>query len=224
MENKKYLTEENYERGKKKIKTLALIILVIGLLIGGGLILIGIKNQSKINYEYSEENKLNLSEKVENEKNNLQLRKNKLEAKGIQYKSNAHNLTGDEYELYYITKALDVSFNWCSQDEFKSNTLTSKYCSLKNELLEKSDDFNKSFDNGSTIPFYIIGAFVLISTCMIAGYIYLFSKGREITAYTTQQVMPVAKEGIEEMAPTVGKAAGEIAKGIKEGLKDEDEK
>ena len=41
---------------------------------------------------------------------------------------------------------------------------------------------------------------------------------REITAFTTQQVMPVAKEGINEMAPTIGNAAGEIAKEIKKGI------
>ena len=33
--------------------------------------------------------------------------------------------------------------------------------------------------------------------------------------------MPVAKEGIDEMAPTIGEAAGKIAKGVKKGL-DED--
>lgn len=44
---------------------------------------------------------------------------------------------------------------------------------------------------------------------------------REITAYTTQQVMPVAKEGIKKMAPTIGDAAGTIAKGIKEGLSED---
>ena len=31
--------------------------------------------------------------------------------------------------------------------------------------------------------------------------------------------MPLAKEGIEKMAPTVGSAAGEIAKGITSGIK-----
>ena len=34
--------------------------------------------------------------------------------------------------------------------------------------------------------------------------------------------MPIAKEGIDEMAPTIGNAAKEIAKGIKKGLKDEE--
>lgn len=55
----------------------------------------------------------------------------------------------------------------------------------------------------------------------IAGALVMFvAHRREITAYTTQQVMPIAQEGIEKMAPTLGKAAGEIAKGIKEGLND----
>ena len=30
--------------------------------------------------------------------------------------------------------------------------------------------------------------------------------------------MPVAQEGIVKMAPTIGKAASEIAKGIKQGI------
>ena len=35
-------------------------------------------------------------------------------------------------------------------------------------------------------------------------------------------MMPIAQEGIDTMAPRVGNAAKEIAKGIKEGLKDEE--
>ena len=56
----------------------------------------------------------------------------------------------------------------------------------------------------------------------IGGMIMLIAHRREITAFTTQQVMPVAKEGINEMAPTIGNAAGEIAKGIKKGLNEVD--
>ena len=55
---------------------------------------------------------------------------------------------------------------------------------------------------------------------MIAIAIYIFGKRREIAAFTAQQVMTVAQEGIETMAPTIGNAAGEIAKGIKSGLND----
>lgn len=60
-------------------------------------------------------------------------------------------------------------------------------------------------------------------TVIFVGIIVRFVIGnrREITAYTTQQVMPIAKEGIEAMAPTVGTVAKEITKGIKDGLKDD---
>ena len=65
------------------------------------------------------------------------------------------------------------------------------------------------------------------------------AKKREIQIFTTQQTMPVTQETIEKMAPTVGKAGGsvidgvapalgnlgkEISKGIKEGIKDEENK
>lgn len=57
---------------------------------------------------------------------------------------------------------------------------------------------------------------------MISSSIYATAKGREITAFYTQQQIPIVKEGIEEMAPSIGNAAGEIAKGIKTGLNDEE--
>ena len=105
----------------------------------------------------------------------------------------------------------------CSFDG-KTNSFTSKYCSLSNQLSDISSDFNKDFDSFGSIPFYMIGGFVIIASCMIAGSVYLFSKRREITAFTAQQVMPVAQEGIEKMAPTIGNAAGTIGKGIAEGI------
>lgn len=57
---------------------------------------------------------------------------------------------------------------------------------------------------------------------MIGIYLKYISHWREISAFTTQQQMPIVKESIEKMAPSVGVAAKEIAKGVKEGLKDED--
>lgn len=77
---------------------------------------------------------------------------------------------------------------------------------------------------------FAIGGFLLPPGFLLTfiGLIvrFLIGNRREIMSYTTQQVMPVAQEGIEKMAPTIGKASGEIAKGIakgiKEGLKDEE--
>jgi len=82
-------------------------------------------------------------------------------------------------------------------------------------------------DNGSMSSFgsFAIGGFMLVFGFGIAGVggqLLFISHRREITAYMAQQGMPIAKEGIDKMAPTIGKAAGTIAKGIKEGLKDDD--
>ena len=63
------------------------------------------------------------------------------------------------------------------------------------------------------------------------GILLLIAHKREITAFGVQQVMPVAQEGIEKMAPTIGKAGasiakemapvyGEIAKEIGKGIKE----
>ncbi|MDD6466912.1 MAG: hypothetical protein PUF50_01875 [Erysipelotrichaceae bacterium] len=58
---------------------------------------------------------------------------------------------------------------------------------------------------------------------LIIGAVLMFiAHRREITAFTTQQVMPIAQEGIEKMAPTIGHAAEEIAKGIKKGINEAD--
>lgn len=247
MNERKYLNEENYQRGKKKIMTIAVFVLIVGLLIGGSLIFTGIKKQSDVNSKYSEENKIKLQQQLDTEKQNLINSKTELENKIKPVQDEIKSLEREKFtgfdDAYYARKdkieelnksiatdknnikviddALDESFSHCSFDEAKNNTYTSKYCSLKNQLEEKTD-FNKDFDSFDSIPFYMFGGFIIIATCMISGSIFMFGKRREIMAFTAQQVMPVAKEGIDEMAPTIGNAAGEIAKGIKKGLNDAD--
>lgn len=303
-EKKEFLTEENYEKGKKKLKMVAIIVLVIGLLAGGSLITVGILKQSKTNSNYSEDTikklqndieaeKVNLETKkagleskrdeaLRVEKQNLENKKQELISKGIKYDNFTKYDDGESYSLKIITNVLDSSFSYCAFDEYKNNELTkdycllssnrdedsiainviesvlstnlnycvgdtknnmyiSHYCTLVSQLNDKSD-FNKDFDSYDSIPFYMIGVFIIIASCMIASSIYMTTKQREILAFHTQQVMPVAQEGIEKMAPTIGKAgasiakemapaygemAKEISKGIKEGFsKDtkEDEK
>lgn len=220
MNKKELLNEENYQKTNNKIKLISLIILIIGLLIGGSVIATGIIKQSKINLKYSEENQQNISNLIEKEKQNLENKRLELEAKGIKFDSFTEYTDGETYDLKIITNVLNPSYNRCVFDEYKNNSLTSKYCSLKSELEEVSSDFNKSFDSHDSIPFYMFGAFAIISTCMIAGAVYITSKRREITAYTTQQFMPVAQESMEKIAPTIGKAGASIAKEVAPVYKD----
>lgn len=66
---------------------------------------------------------------------------------------------------------------------------------------------------------YIIGGMVIFIACIASFYLYIISKGREIISFTAQQYMPVAQEGINTMAPTIGNAAGTVAEGIARGIK-----
>lgn len=195
MAENKYLNEEKYQKAEKSITLVAILLLVVGLCIGGFLIYRGVAKPG--------------ASKVEELKVQLETKKSELEAKGVKYNTFAKYSDGEAYDLKIITNALDPSFDHCAFDEYKNNSITKEYCAAKNSI----GDFESS-------SFTMIGTFICISTCMISGFILIFAKQRHIAAFQAQQVMPVAKEGIEEMAPTLGKAAGEIAKGIKKGLDD----
>lgn len=124
------------------------------------------------------------------------------------------------------------------------NSAMNGFNSMSNEMI---DNFN-SFGNGNdsinidasgvqntasgifrNIGLFAIGNFMLtigFGLTIAGGIVMFIAHRREITAYTTQQVMPLAQEGIQKMAPTVGSAMGtigkELAKGIKEGINEAD--
>lgn len=231
MEEGKYLNEENYQKSKKKIIALSIVILVIGLLLGGSLIATGILKNINVDNKPSQE--ADIQTKLTEEENYLKGLKQSLENKGIKYDNFAKYTDGETYNLKVITNAMDPSFSYCSFDEYKNNSYTKKYCSLKAELADINDSFNRDFKKMDSIPLFMIGGFIIIASIMISLSIYSFAKRREIIAFGTQQVMPVVQEGVEKMAPTAGKVgktiakemapaygefAKEIAKGIKEGL------
>lgn len=194
MDEKKYLNEEKYQKTEKGITVFAILILVVGLLIGGFLIYRGIAKPA--------------TSKVDVLEKNLEEKRNELISKGIEYNKSSKYTDGEKYDLYIITKALDPSFQYCEFDECKNNSITKEYCAAKNSISE--------FSNRTSIMF---GAFICIATFMIFVSVLTFAKRRHILAFTTQQTMPVAKESIDEMAPTIGNAAGSIAKGITKGIK-----
>lgn len=197
MAENKYLNEEKYQKAEKSITLVAILILAIGLCIGGFLIYKGVAKPG--------------TSKVEDLKVQLENKKSELEAKGIKFSSTTEYSDGEEYDLKIITNALDPNFDNCAFDEYKNNSITKEYCVAKNSTGE--------FASTGSI---MLGVFICIATCMISGFVFIFAKQRHIVAFQAQQVMLVAKEGIDEIAPTIGNAAGEIAKGIKKGLEDED--
>lgn len=147
MENRKYLTEENYQESNKKVKTIGTILIVIGLILFiVGLVLV---------------------------------------------------ISGFLGFGSQITNGMEMG-----QDGINPNSVFS------------------SFGGFAIGGFMMVPGLFLTSVGIIIRF--LIGNRREIMAYTTQQVMPVTKESIEEIAPTIGNAVGEIAKGIKKGLKDDE--
>ncbi len=202
-----FLNEENYQKSNKKVKLIALIIFIIGLLIGGSLITVGAVKMSTVVPETTVESR---------------------SADDIQTEIDTIN---DEL----------VSLNATQNKEFMSNGFSEEYYKLNNEINKRQENLmnlqselfkvkNGYYDqkNNATntaqkmkyLPLIIFGAFILIASAMTALSVFMISKRREIMAYSTQQVMPVAQEGIEKISSTMGTVAKEITKGIKDGLSD----
>ena len=250
MEEKEYLNEERYQKNRKKIARISLIVLVIGCLIGGSLIVLGVVRNKNVSSKYSSESRAELTKQIETEKKKLEKSKEELEEQGVEYNAVAKYTDGKAYELKLITNVLDPSFDYYKFDEYQNNSVTAKYCSLMLQNDENKSGFNRNHEIFKNAPLFMFGTVIIISSIMFAGSIYMMSKRREIMAFQTQQVMPVAQEGMEKMAPSVakvgkamaeemapvykdmakeiapvyGEIAKEIAKGVKEGMKDDDNK
>ena len=198
----KYLNEENYKKGVKKLKTIALVILLIGLFCGLSLILIGVVKTISGNNPLDKPGSGEMTEE-------------EIKAK--------IELINDELALLKAQKNQEFDENGFSEQYYKlQNQIDKKQEEIRNLKSQIESDMFKLSKNifGKVIyaPLYIFGIIIIGEALFISGIIFFIAHRREITAFTTQQVMPVAKEGIEQMSPTIGKAAGKIAKGIKEGL------
>ena len=224
MNNNEYLNEENYQKTKKKITNASLIILIAGLVIGIGLIIVGAVSQ--ISAKKTNEERHNEAYKLSQEK--VAAANARLTEIEIQKKDLNDKIQTKQYEC----NSLDMSSSSWYADQNKCQSevraLTADLSKLEMEKFQlENDNYTVYYDKVSPmkyIIFYILGGGVIIVSCIIAGSIYLIAKKREISAFTIQQTMPIAKETISKMAPTVGNAAGtvgkELAKGITSGIKE----
>lgn len=222
MEENKYLNERNYQRGKKKVMGLALIVFLLGLTIGGGLIVTGIMKTNSTKSEITQKEARRTESDIKADIADIE---SKIDAAELEIKS----LRNEQQRIFMEDKGFsDRYYEKDAEIIVKENELSklkNSNSDLKDELWKIQSGYNdtkNSIESSKYIPFYMFGAFIIIASSMMAGSIYMFGKRREIAAFTTQQVMPVAKEGINEMAPTIGNVAGEIAKGIHNGINESD--
>ena len=207
-EKKEYLTEKNYNKGKKIIMLIALLVLVVGLTIGGLLIYKGINEKQKIDNttnEQAEKDKQRLKE-IETEKEELNKK-----------------ISDKKYECDSIKMETDSWFeksNKCDNEVLSLEEQVDELESEEFDLENTNYEFDKKFNSVGSTRYFMFGVFIIIATLIISLSIFMFAKRREIMAFGMQQTMPLAQEGIEKMAPTVGNAAGTIAKDVAAGIKE----
>lgn len=220
MENE-YLTEESYQKSKNKLKVVIALIIIFGLALGGGLIYLGIyrNNPNRINNLTTELNeakqelitlKQNLTEKNKPVTDEIKkLSREPFRGFTTEYYERQDKIAELEESIKEDTKtveAIDYVFeHGCT---FNHNINLNKYCNIYNNL-EKAN--NKYY----SIPLYMFGAFVIIAAFMMAMPLIFTFNGRNITSFIAQQNMPIAKESIEKMGPSVAKMAKDIKDKIK---------
>ena len=219
MEKKELLSEERYQSTKSKISMVAIIILVIGLLVGGSLIATGVVKSINAEKQITEVRSV---EDIQTELDGINNQLAKLKAQ----QNTEFNANGFSENFYKLGNEIDKLQNKKSELNMEISKIKSGY-------------YDNKFKNSvSTAPFYMFGAFIIISSLMVSGSVFMFTKRREMLAFSMQQIMPVATEGLEKVAPTVskvgkemmeemapayGKMAKEISKGIKKGMKEVEE-
>lgn len=225
MEKKELLNEDNYEKTKKKITTISLIILIVALLIGSTLIALGVikTNTSKKDAEKVNQERYNASEQ--------RLKEIASEKESLNLQYDAKNQECDSLDM--SAKDWYSKVNQCRRD---ASAISSKITNLESEEFKLNNNYDK-VEAKNYIPLSVFGGVIIFIGGMISLSIYLIAKKRDISAFAIQQSMPLAQEVIGKMAPTIGdagktvidkvgpsigNAAGSIAKGIKDGLKDED--
>ena len=140
---------------------------------------------------------------------------------------NANGFSEKYYEINYEIEKITSKINDLKEEkaELEINDTTNQYIDKFNETNKMQEEIESMigspkslFGKGIGGILIMIGINVIIFTLVISGVLFLIYKKREITAFTIQQTMPIAKEGIEEMSPTIGKAVKDVAKGITEGI------
>lgn len=224
MDNNKFLNEKKYQNTKTIFIILAILLLIIGFVVGGLIIKKGLNKKNDIYSKYTEENKqaqiVSLNVQIKIAKSSLESKKAELIAQGLQPSSNYED--NESYNLYIINNVLNPSFNRCSFDEYKNNELTSQYCNLIKRLedTEKLDiKYKRKSESFSCIPYYMVGTSIILFSIIISISLFLIAKRREIIAFQAQQAMPVVKEGIEEISPALGKATKNVINNIKDDNK-----
>ncbi len=247
MEEKELLTEENYQKSKKKVMRIALIIFMLGLLIGGGLIITGLiktkeikKQNDLIIQQIEQNNETRTATDIQNDIDKVQAQIDEIDKKIDSVEAEKSKLRTEQSRIFvddrgfsdrYYAKEDEINAkqNEINDLEKEKSKLNSSLSDYKTELWKVNSGYNDSkkhieearntISTRKYIPLYMFGGFIIIASSMIALFFYTAGKGREIAAFTTQQAMPIAQEEMGKITPTVGNMAETISEGVAKGIK-----
>lgn len=215
---KQYLTEENYQRINKKFKTISLIVFIVGLIIGLGLIVFGIiktNEADKINEERAAAAAAEVDAKVAEAEQRLDEVQSELSSLNSQYNAK-------EAECDSLSMQDPDWFAKKGQCKRESSAIHSNIMDLESEEFQlEHANFTVYYDKADSswcVILYGVGGFIILASAVAALAIWLITKRRALLAYHAQSVMPVAKEGIDEITPTAANAAGTVAESVAEGI------
>lgn len=143
---------------------------------------------------------------------------------GIHKKQNPKDTSNYQAQIERLESEM-ASLETQKTEEFHANGISVKFNSLQNQYDKKLNEkvklenkiFDAEHDSSHIFLFFGAGVVFLISVSTSIS-LFVIAYRRNLLAFGAQQVMPIAQEGIEHMAPSIGKASEEISKGITKGI------
>ena len=218
MAQSQYLTEKNYNRINKKIKSISLVVLIIAILAGGTLITLGAIKSSE-------------AKRINEERGAAALAESEAKVAAAKERLNEIETEKATLESEYNAKqqqcdSLDMgASNWFAnktQCERESSSIRSKISDLEMEQFKlENANYDVYYDlehPEKFVLFYIVGAICIGVGLLASLSMFLITKRRALRAYGIQSTMPVNKEAVKKYTPTAAKAAGNIAGAVAEGI------
>ena len=238
---KKIFNEGKYQKNRKVMNYVGMAVVVLSIVVGGSVMYLG--------------NRL-VRKEIFTKQDNSSIQKN-VEKKVILEDGSLVAVPHTQEEYQEALARVDAQYpnHDIRQEGYNSEENMARF-SDRNELEEayrdyidsqhkKDDDMFGQMDKVSGVMFKVFftiisifpGFIIMVIGVTVGSKILVMANGRGIAGFFTQSAVPVVKETIEEIAPTIGKvkkdmidtvspsigkATEEIARGIKKGLADQD--
>ncbi|MEI6054057.1 MAG: hypothetical protein WCQ49_01675 [Candidatus Saccharibacteria bacterium] len=237
MPENKHLNEQSYLSMKKKLNIIALGIMVIAIVVGLGLIIIPrlttaapiVEPVATSVAEYKTLPQSDIQKTAFSDVE-LQAQIDAIEAEYTKSRSDygwideqieSSERVGKLQESNRAARSADTAVNEARTLALNGGKSRFDFESEANSLKFKTDFAIGSSKNKSDFGIAastMLGAFIMFAGAIISGSLLYYANFRKFAAFGVQTIMPVAKEGITEIAPTIGAAYGSMVEAAAPGV------